>query len=79
MGLGAKPGQGQGQAERTHFSSWGLTNVSKSFTSLKATDSRRFFQKVLNKVFNNQPLAKSLRGLESPLSLFFFLFGCFSS
>lgn len=40
----------------THFSSWGLTNTSPSCTSLKATESRRFFQKVLPRAFINQPL-----------------------
>lgn len=52
--LGAK--SGQRQRERTHFSSWGLTNTSASCTTLNATASRRFCLKVLAMVFNNQPL-----------------------
>lgn len=54
VGLGAK--SGQRYRERTHFSSWGLTNTSASFTNLNATASRRFSLKVLPRVFINQPL-----------------------
>lgn len=47
---------GHGQGERTHLSSWGLTNTITSCTALKTTDSRRFCQKVLHRVFISQPL-----------------------
>lgn len=80
VGLGAK--SGQGERERTHFSSWGLTNTSASCTSLNATASKRFCRKVLHRVFINQPLAYSLgesESLLSPVFFFFFFFGCFSS
>lgn len=55
--LGARSGECMDRERgMTHFSSWGLTNTSPSCTSLKATDSRRFFQKVLPRAFINQPL-----------------------